>query len=181
MISLIIKVLLGMWVIKMSFEHIKTLSLNPYMMGKIIQNFLEGYNSPIEFKILFYILPIILNKDSRDKLSDARKTSRIDSLFGKKQEYNDNENLKLSGKVNLAGFLDRYTELKDLTKNTIIVLVSEEKISIANSTILVKKDNYSNYLNSNIRETLKASFYLGVIFRKSSIEHLDNYLGVKVI
>lgn len=70
---------------KMSFEHIKRLSLNPYMMSKIIQSFLEGYNAPVDIKLLFYVLPIVLNKDSRDRLVDARSTSKIDSLFGKKR------------------------------------------------------------------------------------------------
>nr|WP_113755604.1 three component ABC system middle component [Brevibacillus laterosporus] len=163
----------------MSFEHIKRLSLNPYMMSKIIQSFLEGYSSAVDVKILFYVLPIVLNKDSRDRLLDARSTSKIDSLFGKKGNNNDYENLKLSGKSNLVGFLERFNELKVLTKESIIVLVNEDKIKISNSVILLKKDNYSNYSNKNIKETLKAGFYLGVIFKKSSIEHLDNYLGVK--
>jgi hypothetical protein len=164
---------------KMGFEHIKRLSLNPYMMSKIIQSFLEGYNAPVDIKLLFYVLPIVLNKDSRDRLLDARSTSKIDSLFGKKENYDIHEGLRLSGKANLAGFIDRYNELKILTKESIIILVNENKIKINNSVILIEKDNYSNYSNKNIKETLRASFYLGVIFKKSSIEYLDNYLGVK--
>lgn len=163
----------------MSFEHIKRLSLNPYMMSKIIQSFLEGYNAPVDIKLLFYVLPIVLNKDSRDRLVDARSTSKIDSLFGKKESYESHEDLRLSGKANLAGFIDRFNELKFLTKESVIILVNENKIKINNSVILIEKDNFSNYSNKNVKETLKAGFYLGVIFKKSSIEHLDNYLGVK--
>ncbi|MBP1177639.1 hypothetical protein JOE49_004891 [Paenibacillus sp. PvR133] len=162
----------------MSLKHIKTLSLNPYMMSKIIQSFLEGYGSPVEFKLLFYVLPIILSKDSRERLIKANRISRLETVF-KKRDYRDYEKLKLSIQSNLSGFLDRFIELKNLTKDTIIILVNEEKISIGNSVVLLKKDNYSNYKNSNISELLRAAFYLGVIFSKSSVENLDYYLGVK--
>ncbi|MCK4258044.1 MAG: hypothetical protein KAX49_03650 [Halanaerobiales bacterium] len=164
---------------KMSIKYLKILSLNPFLMGKIFQNFLEGYGSPVEFKLIFYVLPIILYKDSRDKLSTANKTSRIDTLFGKKCTYGGDENLKLSGKVNLSGFLERFEELKELTKTTLIVLSNEEKIQIGNMIVLKQKDKYDKYYG-NIRATLKAAYYLGVILAKTSTDNLDNFLGVSV-
>jgi len=165
----------------MSIEHLKTLSLNPFMMGKILQNFLEGYDSSVEFKLIFYVLPIILYKDSRDKLSTANKASRIDTLFGNKQAYayGEDENIKLSGKVNLSGFLDRFEELKGLTKKTLIVLSNEEKIQLGNEIVLLQKDKYDKY-SGNIKATLKASYYLGVVLAKASPDYLDNFLGVRV-
>lgn len=163
----------------MSIEHLKTLSLNPFIMAKIFQNFLEGYGSPIEFKLIFYILPIILYKDSRDRLSTANKTSRIDTLFGKKFVFNENENLKLSGKVNLSGFLERFEELKELTKKTLIILSNEEKIQLGNKILLLQKDKYDKY-SGYIKTMLKASYYLGVVLSKTSMNYLEDFLGVRV-
>ncbi|WP_127549927.1 three component ABC system middle component [Paenibacillus amylolyticus] len=163
----------------MSLKHIKNLSLNPYTMSKIIQNFIEGYGSPVEFKLLFYVLPIILSKDARARLIKARKTSRMDTIFKKKEGYRDYEKLKLSPQSHISGFLERYSELKDLTKTVVIILVNEEKISIGNSVILIKKDNYSKYKNLNINELLRSAFYLGVVFKSCSIEELEYYLGVR--
>lgn len=163
----------------MSIENLKTLSLNPFMMAKIIQNFMEGYQQNIDLKLVFYVLPIVLYKDSRDKLSSAKKTSRIDTLFGGKNSSAFNEELKLSGKVNLSGFYERFEELKGLTKQAIIILTNEGTIRLGNEIVLLKTQRYDNYTGS-IRTTLKAAFYLGVVFSKASQEYLDDFLGVKV-
>lgn len=165
--------------IKMSIEHLKTLSLNPFFMGKVIQNFLEGYGSPIEYKLIFYVLPIVLYKESRDKLSSAKKTSRIETLFGGKQDYSRNKDIKISGKINLSGFLERFEELKEITKLALIVLSTEEKVLLSKEIYLKEKDNYQYYAGE-IKSTLRAAYYLGVIFSKTSSEHLDYFLGVSV-
>jgi hypothetical protein len=163
----------------MNIEYLKVLSLNPFLMGKILQNFLKGYGSSIEFKLIFYVLPIILYKDSRDKLSTAKKSSRIDTLFGGRQDFSEDGTLKLSGKVNLSGFLERFQELKELTKQTLIVLSNEEKIRIGNEIILIQEDNYQKYYG-NIKSMLKSAFYLGIVLSKATTEQLESFLGVKL-
>lgn len=160
----------------MSFEHLRTLSLNPFLTAKIIQNFLEGYGTPADIKLVFYVLPIVMSKDSREVLSTAKKTSRIETLFGTKREYADTQ-LKMSSRVNLSGFLGRFEQLKGLTKLTLIVLSNENKISINDNVTLLKSSNFNTYSGS-IRSMLKASFYLGVVFRKTNSDNLDMYLGV---
>ena len=147
-------------------------------MSKIFQNFLEGYGTDVDFKLLFYVLPIILNKDSRRRLIKANKASKLETVF-KKENYKEYSDIKLSAQSNLSGFKDKFIELKDLTKTTIIILVNEEKIIIGNSVMLLKTDNYSNYKDPDIVSLLRSSFYLGVIFNKSRVEQLDYYLGVK--
>ena len=163
----------------MSIDHIKTISLNPFYAAKILQCFLVGYGRAIDYKTLFYVLPIIMYKESRDKLSVANRNSRIDTIFGGKEVYNNDHNLKLSKKINLAGFVDRFNALNHLTKQAIIVLVNEEKIQVNNNIQLLKKESYSNYTN-DIRQTLKAAYYLGNIFSKCQMDYLDDFLGVNL-
>lgn len=163
----------------MSIEYLKTLSLNPFVMGKVFINFLEGYGNKVDLQLLFYVLPIILHKDSREKLSSAKSTSRLDTLFGNRQEYGENEEMKLSGKVNLSGFCERLEALKGITRQTIIILSNEEKIQLESQVALLKRDKYENY-SGDLRETLKAAYYLGVVLRKVSQQYLDDFLGVNI-
>lgn len=162
----------------MSIKHLRALSLNPHLMGKFIQNFLDGYGRPTDLMITFYVLPIILYKDSRNKLSSANTRSSLESLFRNKDIYDNNENLRLSGKVNLAGLVDRYDELKNCTKQAIIILSNEKKIKFGTEIILLSTDKYDNY-KGNIRTFLKAAYYLGIVFSKTTREYLDSFLGVK--
>lgn len=147
-------------------------------MGKIIQHFLDGYNSPVDFDIMFYILPIILYEDSREKLVKANNRCRLDTLFGKKDIFANDIGCKLSGKVKMSGFLNRYEELKELTGQAIIVLYNEGKIVIDKKVKLIERDNYRNY-DGRFKEFLRASYYLGVIFSKTSLEYINDFLGVK--
>lgn len=162
----------------MSIEYLRMLSLNPHLMGKLIQNFLEGYSKPADLLLVFYVLPIILYKDSRNKLSNANSRSSLESLFQNRDVYDNNENLRLSSKVNLAGFVDRFDELKNCTKQAIITLTNENKIKLGSKVSLLVTDRYDNY-KGNIRTFLKAAYYLGVIFSKTTKEYLDSFLGVK--
>jgi hypothetical protein len=169
-----------MWGKRMSIENLRTLSLNPFTMSKIIQNFIDGYNQKVDIRLLFYVLPIILYKDSRDKLSTAKNTSRMDTLFGSKHPSTINENIKLSGKINLSGFYGRFEELKGLTKQTIIIMTNDGIILLGNEITLLRREKYDRY-TGELRATLKAAFYLGVILSKASQEYLDDFLGVKAI
>ncbi|MEK4037070.1 three component ABC system middle component [Paenibacillus sp. FSL F4-0122] len=162
----------------MNNEYLKTLSLNPYMVAKIIQSFLEGYGGGTSIKLLFYVLPIVLSKDSRTVLLTAKNTSRMETLFGTKKGKSNYEDLKLSARVNLSGFVERYVQFEELTKLAIIVLSTEKKINISNSVFLLRVDNYKNY-NGNLHDLLRAAFYLGIIFKKHTTETIDLYLGVE--
>lgn len=148
-------------------------------MGKLIQNFLEGYGKSADLILTFYVLPAILYKDSRNKLASANSRSSLESVFQNRDGYDNNENLKLTAKANLSGFIDRFDELKDCTKQAIIVLSNEEKIKLGSEVLLLVTDKYDNY-KGNIRILLKAAYYLGIVFSKTTREYLDLFLGVKI-
>lgn len=90
----------------MSIENIQILSMNPHFNGLLMQFFLSGYNKPCEIRLAFMALPILMYSESRKKLSSAKSTSKMETLFNK-PEILEND-VKISGKVKLSGYLERY-------------------------------------------------------------------------
>lgn len=160
---------------RMSINNIKRLSLNPHFYSLLMQSFLSGYENPCEIKLPFMAIPILLYAESREKLVNANKRSRIDTLFQSPQTINEN---KISGRTRLSGYVERYNSLKPYCKEAIIILSSEQKITISNHKIvLIKNINYKDF-QGTIKEWIKCAFYLGVVFSKTTEDHLSFFLGV---
>lgn len=161
----------------MSISKIKILSMNPHFYSLLIQGFLSGYEKPCEIKLPFMAIPILLYSESREKLANANKRSRIDTLF---QSPLIIEESKISGKTRLSGYINRYNLFKPYCKKAIIILSSEEKIAINNHKIvLIKKIDYRDY-DGVVKNLIKCAFYLGVVFSKTTEDHLSFFLGVNV-
>lgn len=161
----------------MSLKNIETLSLNPHFFKHLIVCFLSGYGKPCDLKLVFMVLPILLYAPSREKLASAKSTSRLESLFRAKVEVDDN--IKLSGKTRLSGFLSRYEMLQPTTKKAIIILHNQGLISIDGRYIVANKTvSYKDY-NKSISSWMKAAYYLGVVFSKSTEDHITYFLGVE--
>ncbi len=166
-----------MWVTLMSHKDIETLSLNPHFFKQLIILFLSGYGKPCDLKLIFMVLPILLYAPSREKLASAKSTSRLESLFKSQVEFD--ENIKLSGKTRLSGFLSRYEMLKPVTKKVIIILYSQCFISIHGRFVDTNRTvSYKNY-NKSVSNWMKAAYYLGVVFAKSTEDHISYFLGVE--
>ena len=149
--------------------------MNPHFYSLLMQSFLSGYEKPCEIKLTFMAIPILLYAESREKLINANKRSRIDTLFQSSQTIGEN---KISGKTRLSGYVDRYNLLKQYCKEAIIILSSEKKIVLKDHKIfLIQKIDYKNF-NGNIREWIRCAFYLGVVFSKATEDHLSFFLGV---
>ena len=149
--------------------------MNPHFYSLLMQSFLSGYEKPCEIKLTFMAIPILLYAESREKLINANKRSRIDTLFQSSQTIGEN---KISGKTRLSGYVDRYNLLKQYCKEAIIILSSEKKIVLKDHKIfLIRKIDYKNF-NGNIREWIRCAFYLGVVFSKTTEDHLCFFLGV---
>ncbi len=159
----------------MSINNIKKLSMNPHFYSLLMQSFLSGYENPCEIKLPFMAIPILLYAESREKLVNANKRSRIDTLFQSPQTINES---KISGRTRLSGYVERYNSLKPYCKEAIIILSSEQKITISNHKIvLIKNINYKDF-QGTIKEWIKCAFYLGVVFSKTTEDHLSFFLGV---
>ncbi len=161
----------------MSINNIKKLSMNPHFYSLLMQSFLSGYEKPCEIKLLFMAIPILLYAESREKLVNANRRSRIDTLFQSPQIIDES---KISGKTRLSGYVDRYNSLKSYCKEAVIILSSEGKIIFNNHKIVLnKKINYKNF-EGVIKDWIKCAFYLGVVFSKTSEDHLSLFLGVDI-
>ncbi len=160
---------------KMSINNIKRLSMNPHFYSLLIQSFLSGYEKPCEIRLAFMAIPILLYAESREKLVNAKSTSRIDTIFQSPQIVEEN---KISGKTRLSGYINRYNSLKPYCKEAIIILSSEEKIVIdKHRIILIKIVDYKDY-DGKIKEWIKCAYYLGIVFSKTTEDHLSYFLGV---
>lgn len=159
----------------MSINNIKKLSMNPHFYSLLIQSFLSGYEKPCEIKLPFMAIPILLYSESREKLVNANKRSRIDTLFQSSQVVEGN---KISGRTRLSGYINRYNSLKQSCKEALIILSSEDKIVFDDyKIILTRKIDYKKF-EGTIKDWTKCAFYLGVVFSKTTDEHLSFFLGV---
>lgn len=161
----------------MSIENIKRLSMNTHFYSLLIQSFLTGYEKPCELKLVFMALPILIHKESREKLCNANIKSRIDTLFQSEQVIG---NSKISGRTRLTGYIDRYNALKTYSKESVIILCSENKVVINNEhkLIVVKKIDYKSF-SGIVKNWVKCAYYLGFIFSKTTDDHLSYFLGVE--
>ena len=148
-----------------------------FLTSLLIQSFLTGYEKPCEFKLVFMALPILIHKESREKLCNANIKSRIDTLFQSEQVVG---NSKISGRTRLTGYIDRYNALKSYSKESIIILCSENKVVINNEhkLIVVKKIDYKSF-SGIVKNWVKCAYYLGIIFSKTTDDHLSYFLGVE--
>ena len=151
--------------------------MNTHFYSLLIQSFLTGYEKPCELKLVFMALPILIHKESREKLCNANIKSRIDTLFQSEQVAG---NSKISGRTRLTGYIDRYNALKPYSKESIIILCSENKVVINNEhkLIVVKKIDYKSF-SGIVKNWVKCAYYLGIIFSKTTDDHLSYFLGVE--
>lgn len=161
----------------MSIKNIQVLSLNPHFIAKLIQAFLTGYDKECDINILFFVAPILFYKHAREKLIKAKNSSKMETIFEEKVE--SDSGMKLSGKVRLAGFVERYREFEKYTKKAIIILSNEEVIRFANKIELLEELDYTKF-KGEIKNWLRAACYLGKILNKATSIQINYYLGIEV-
>jgi len=162
----------------MSITHIETLSYNPIFLSKVIQSFMTGYKKEVDIKTTFYILPIVMYKDSRDKLNSARSNSTLYSIFSKEDDFED-YGIKLNTRFCLNQIADMFDDYIEITKQSIIVLSNRNKISFDGSRIsLLEKFEYKKSPDL-IREYFKSAYYLGQILTKIELIEFEEFLEIK--
>ncbi|ANS76972.1 hypothetical protein AWM70_22270 [Paenibacillus yonginensis] len=161
----------------MSILHIEILMYNPFFLSKIIHSFLTGYKKEVDLKTIFYVLPIIMYKDSRDRLNNARTDSTLYSLFSKEiimKEYNT----KLNSKFTLNHVAELFQDYIEPTKQSIIILANQKNIRFQSSIVLLEDFEY-NKIAPSIREYFKSAYYLGQIFSKIEVSEFESFLEIR--
>lgn len=162
----------------MAILHIETLMYNPIFTSKMIQCFMTGYEKDLDLKIIFYVLPIVMYKDSRERLNSARADSTIYSMFSKEIDFKE-YGTKLNSRLCLNHVKDVFEDYIKITKQAIIILANQDKISISNNISLQEKLQYNKTPNL-IRDYFKAAFYLGKMLKDIQIEEFEELLGLKL-
>ena len=90
------------------------------------------------------------------------------------------EEEKANKPVVTKGLLIRiFSYLKPYCKEAIIILASEKKLAIeGKNLVLLQKLDYKKF-KGIVKEWMKCAFYLGVIFSKSTVDHLSYFLGIE--
>lgn len=162
----------------MSITHIEALMYNPIFLGKVIQTFMTGYEKDVELKTLFYVLPIVMYKDSREKLNRARSDSTLYSLFTKDEDFKD-YGAKLNAKFCLNQISDIFYDYIEITKKSVIVLANQQKIFLNEKVSLVEVFEYKK-TSTLIREYFKAAYYLGRILSQIELREFENFIELKL-
>ncbi|WIM38689.1 DUF6521 family protein [Paenibacillus sp. PK4536] len=152
-------------------DHIQNITYNPFFTSKIIHAFLTGYGeAEIPYNIIYIVLPIVYYLPSRKLLIVAKNTSTLRSLF-----VDD-----IAKSIALGGLQNRILYFSDITNHSIIVAANEGKIQLNENgcIVLSKKLDYKKVMNRNVREFLRAAYYLGVICSKMNISYVYRLLGV---
>lgn len=154
-------------------DHIQNISLNPFYMSRIIHAFTTGYGkSGVPFNLIYIVLPLIYYRPSRNLLIKAQKRSSLRSLF-----VDD-----LDKATALGGLQDRLLYFQELTNQSFIVAVNEGRVALrSNHIYLLSIIDYKNILNSNTKDFIRASHYLGLLCSKMEISNIYRLLGVTLI
>lgn len=164
----------------MGAKTINDVIKNPFFTSKIIYNFVAGYNKDFDYRILYLVLPIVLDGYCREKLNGARKNSTIYSIFSSSKKYFDKINL--DSKIDLYNIYSNKEELISITNKSLIILYSKNILGITKSKdIFINRglDDFQKCKDAGEKRYLKAAYYFGVILSKNSLdEFLELVKGV---
>ena len=98
--------------------------MNPHFYSLLMQSFLSGYEKPCEIKLPFMAIPILLYAESREKLVNANRRSRIDTLFQSPQIIDERRFLVKQGYL---AMLTDIIHLNHIVKKQLLFYLPKEK------------------------------------------------------
>lgn len=148
----------------MKIESIIRAELNVEITKGIILSFLNGIEKNCSYDLLLVSTAFIYSKECRDLLKYANKSSNINTMFVTKKIFNnDIQSMVLWGNVS-----DRVDTIKNVFNEALIDLYNCKLIRFDKMINCNKKFDYNECDNSVIKSYFRASFYLGVIFKKDN-------------
>lgn len=154
-------------------DHIQNITLNPFFMSRIIHAFIAGYNkSIVPFNIIYIILPTIYYGPSRKLLISAQSRSSLRSLF-----VDDIERAAA-----LGGLQERVYYFHELTNQSFIIATNEGRIRMSSEGIQLSQNiDYRDFLNKNVRDFIRAAYYLGLLCSRMEVSNVYRLLGVTLL
>ena len=137
----------------MNLSHIQTITKNPFFGSEIFIHFANGYNKDtIPITLSYFILPLILNKRTRNIFSEVNKNNTLYSLLKKHKSI-------------LSNIEERVEKHRKLTNMSLIVAHNQNDIELS-SAIKLNRNVYYSHTDVEVREFYRAAYYLGYFFGK---------------
>lgn len=147
-------------------QHLQKIKTNPFLVGLIFQSFYQGYKKEKCPVLLHYLVtPLILFKESRDLFSSITRNASLSKII----DENAIVFIELQGRI---------WKTKELSNLSLINLHNQEKIKI-NEDVIIKESIKYETVNGDFKDVLRASHYLGLLFR--DINTVDIFKIFKVI
>lgn len=150
----------------MKAKELEQLIFNPFHTSQILHHFFCGAKAinenGVKLELVNIILPIIYNEAFVEKtLSTLNNKSTFNSLFSN-YEF----------KIFTTNINQEIINFKSLTKNSLIILLNENKILIDEFITLKIIIDYREETDTRLKKIYKAAYNLGRIIAK------ENYLSV---
>lgn len=156
----------------MNYKDIQILSYNSFFGSVLITHFLSGCdNYQIRNELIFLLLPLVFNNESREILNKCNSRSTLNSTFLDSVE----------GRTSLGGLEKRVVYFRKMTQTSLIVSAEKYNIIISNHIKINDPIEFNKEKDPYLKEFYKASHYCGKILSKNDL--LDTFirLGLKEI
>jgi hypothetical protein len=139
-------------------DYLYKLNANPFIGGKIIQSFYNGYNKgDCPLAVNYLILPIVLFEDTRN-------------LF---QSYSNGSLLTLieNNEVVFIDLQKRVWQLNELTNLSLIALHNQGAIKLKNDVEVIKTLMYSDF-DEDIKKLFQPAHFLGKALKEFELKEV---------
>ena len=127
-----------------------------------------------------------ISKQHRDelleKISKIREfiaTSKADKNTRNLLQYLNEITKDIKGKKYGLVFEEHREAIDEKLDTHIPVLVEEKKLAIEGKNLVLLQELDYKKFKGIVKEWMKCAFYLGVIFSKSTVDHLSYFLGIE--
>jgi hypothetical protein len=156
----------------MKAKELEQLIFNPFHTSQILHNFFCGVKTinenGVKLELVNIVLPIIYNETFvENTLSTLNNKSTFNSLFSDYEFKIFNTNIN-----------QEILNFKSLTKNSLIILLNENKIIIDEFIIIKLSIDYREETDTKLKKIYKAAYNLGRIIAKEN--YLSLFLKLKI-
>lgn len=156
-------------------DSIYKVNNNTFALTPIIVEFYKKLEQTNKNVLLSYlVLPLVLNRKSKEALLSTTTRSSIYSFVSNKQKNKEN----IKNVENIFGLPSRMNEYKELTNSCLQYAIDNNWISI-NANLSVNVLTTSIICSTDLKESHKAASNLHKIFKDLDVVTIYRLLGIK--